>query len=646
VDKIDPVLVDLIESYAAGELPADPDNPDFLVHVYLIAENGDFSGIASAGHEITSELAGSAIVTLPISSIESLADRADVLAILAPPVGNPRADPVLTRTTAQWTTHMKEAWEVTSNTRPTGSQGEGVIIGIVDHGVNVLHDAFTFEVDEAGKKVRKTRILSYWAQGATTSSGSTPLWQRNGTVFSEAAINGHIATFAATGTMPPAKLRGDHGTATASVAAGAAWSASPEFSDFCTGVAPDAQLVVVNAEIDVLAGIEFCFETARKLSLPCVVNVSLGHHEYPHNGLSLFSRRLRGMLVQGLPASFIPGRAFVIAAGNEGHGHNHLKLALTQMKELEIEVDAKPKESLFNVACLISSSTPGLRLSLAPPTNPRQFSSPGPFAGKQMRSGQRIAIKSVPSLPRQGLDDLPPDFDNHIFVEADRPSFQLIRPGTWLLRLDPGTTPHPEVHVWLTTGVLTDEHRLSDPEFSLVWAKEDDISAHFLQRRKKEDIETTLTGDSTSRDAIVVGMTTFYTDLQIDVPHRGSSRGPSTLPSGPDDSKPDLVAPGAGIVSALFKKSAKSLKSRSTRVSGTSIAAPMVTGAVALMLSHDRSLGQDEIRRLLRANTAPWPAIVHEEAFINREISELNIAGKGFLDMEKVIKAVKARLGP
>ena len=79
--------------------------------------------------------------------------------------------------------------------------------------------------------------------------------------------------------------------------------------------------------------------------------------------------------------------------------------------------------------------------------------------------------------------------------------------------------------------------------------------------------------------------------------------------------------------------------------SGTSYASPAVAGAIALMLSHDPTLTQNDIRTMLRATASPWVAKV-QIAFKKREVDEQNISGKGLLNIEAALNRVKTRVGP
>ena len=661
MDKIDPKLWRLIDAHAAGELLPDPENPDFLVHVYVAVENDDFGGLSAAGYELASELGGTAIVTLPIPEIESLADRADVVAIYAPRAGQPLEGLPVKHTIGQRSIRLQEAYGVKSRNRPNGSRGEDVIIGIVDSGVNILHDAFTFETMENGKLVRKTRIVAYWAQGQTRSARATKLWERNGKVFSENDINKLIADFAANGKLPPAGLMDEsgHGTGVASVAGGSAFTAGADAVRARIGIAPAARFIIVSVAVDEhaaiiadeLAGIEFCFEKAAEIGQPCVVNLSLGDHDQPHNGLSVFAHRLRALLMQGSPPSFVSGRAIVVAAGNEGVNHNHMQLlSLSAVKTIEIQVN--PQE--LSLGCLISSTKPGLKVSLAPPARSPKFSDVGPFPKTKQISGHVVSIKTLTSVQRQNPDDLPSDTDWHILVDAV-PKYTAtsgihIREGAWQLKLDPGADPHPDVHIWSYWGTKLDTQKLDDPDRIFGWAMEDDDGGMEVRWvRRKEWIHSTLTAEASSRVAIAVGGAMWVSWENLMSPWRPSGRGPATEAGRPAaDLKPDLVAPGYEIAIASWRepKRANGTSSVSRVKSGTSFAAPAVAGAVALMLSHDPSLNQEDIRAILRTSTSPWASLVHQIVFGTKEIDEQNIAGKGLLNIEAALNRVMTRVGP
>ncbi len=82
--------------------------------------------------------------------------------------------------------------------------------------------------------------------------------------------------------------------------------------------------------------------------------------------------------------------------------------------------------------------------------------------------------------------------------------------------------------------------------------------------------------------------------------------------------KPDLVAPGTGIVAYLPDNShttisqdhpANRVSNHYFRMSGTSLAAPMVSGAVALLLQDEPSLTPDQVKYRLKATAVNNPLI-------------------------------------
>lgn len=96
--------------------------------------------------------------------------------------------------------------------------------------------------------------------------------------------------------------------------------------------------------------------------------------------------------------------------------------------------------------------------------------------------------------------------------------------------------------------------------------------------------------------ALSVGATYMLNDQELIAPF--SSRGPV---SGTYDIKPDVAAPGAGIFStvSLNASSGDSYENAYGFYSGTSMAAPYVTGIAALLLEADSSLKPEEIKAKL-----------------------------------------------
>jgi subtilisin family serine protease len=110
-----------------------------------------------------------------------------------------------------------------------------------------------------------------------------------------------------------------------------------------------------------------------------------------------------------------------------------------------------------------------------------------------------------------------------------------------------------------------------------------------------------------------------------------SSRGPLATYGGPQPpDKPDLAAPGEEIEAALshLRHGAALTPGNTTELSGTSLAAPHVTGAAALLLSKNKLLTTADIIAKLKSNARTDPSDIREEV------------GSGRLDAFKAFNAV------
>ncbi|MGC4001775.1 MAG: S8 family serine peptidase [Pirellulales bacterium] len=165
---------------------------------------------------------------------------------------------------------------------PSGRTGKGVLVGIVDTGIDAAHPAF------AG------RILSVWDQTISGHGwGSTTY----GVVLTGPAMVASLDT-------------DGHGTHVAGIAAGA--------STTYGGVAPEADLIVVKTNFQdtgIGDAIRYIFEEADRLNRPAVVNLSLGGHWDPHDGTDDLSANLDALTAAG--------RIVVVAAGNENEAPIH-----------------------------------------------------------------------------------------------------------------------------------------------------------------------------------------------------------------------------------------------------------------------------------------------------------------------------------
>lgn len=199
----------------------------------------------------------------------------------------------------------------------TGFQGQGVVIGIIDTGLDVTHPDFR---DADGK----TRVR--WMFQAGSSRGLHPeLEEEYGctdpdqsacAIFAAEDIDALLAN------GDPDLLRDPvgHGTHVTSIAAGNGGPMASETPKY-VGVAPGATLIVAAPSApgrgfqdpDLLNAARFIFDRAAELGMPAVINMSVGGDFGPHDGTSPLEKGLAALVGDDKP-----GRAIVVAAGNSG----------------------------------------------------------------------------------------------------------------------------------------------------------------------------------------------------------------------------------------------------------------------------------------------------------------------------------------
>ena len=167
----------------------------------------------------------------------------------------------------------------------------------------------------------------------------------------------------------------------------------------------------------------------------------------------------------------------------------------------------------------------------------------------------------------------------------------------------------------------------------------------------------TITSPGNSPFVITVGaMRTRKTDTRVDDQIASySSKGPTRLDL---VVKPDLVAPGDAVVS-LAASGSTLYNSRPSRrignsyfeMSGTSMAAPMVSGAVALMLEKDSSLTPDQVKaRLMRTAYKTLPS---SSNFTDRltgrlfdNVYDIFTVGAGYMDVQAALSSTALATKP
>jgi subtilisin family serine protease len=193
---------------------------------------------------------------------------------------------------------------------PQGYDGTGVVIGIIDTGIDFTHPDFK---DSNGN----TRIKYLWDQNQPVAA-NTPLPYNYGQEWDSTAIDSGGAS------AHSDVANWGHGTHVTGIAAGNGLALN-EFK----GVAPGADIIVVAMELSNSTGqriadaANYIYSKAQAMGKPCVINASVGDYYGSHDGLDLEAQMIDNLITAQ------NGRAFVAAAGNAGNYPFHLGYNVT-----------------------------------------------------------------------------------------------------------------------------------------------------------------------------------------------------------------------------------------------------------------------------------------------------------------------------
>ncbi|MEA4966269.1 MAG: S8 family peptidase [Oscillospiraceae bacterium] len=429
--------------------------------------------------------------------------------------------------------------------------GRGVIIGIVDTGIDYTQGAFQFE-DGSSK------ILNIWDQ---TIDGPRPDYLYFGSAYNSEQINQALRS-ENPHTLVPTTDEDGHGTFLASVAA------SNEDGTYL-GAAPKANLMVVKLRrarpyyinryllppdnpnlyesTDYLLGIQYILARTEELNMPAVICIGMGSNGSAHDGNTLFEDYV----------SFVSqrvGYAFVTAAGNEANARHHTQGKLLQTGNTDtISVKVGPPSTSFSVI-IFGPAFDKLSVGVISPTGevvPRV-----PF-----RSGlafsQKLALENTTVYV-----DYYRDVSNNLIV-----GFRDATEGIWDIVLFGDSIVDGEYWAWLPiTGQVSGfvEFLKPIPEYTIVYP-------------------------ATALRAITCGA---YNSSDNSL-YVASSWGPTRLPR----LAPDFVAPGVNI-RGIYPTGYGTM-------TGTSVSAAVAAGASALLMEWGivqgnlSSMDGDLIRSLL-----------------------------------------------
>ena len=416
-------------------------------------------------------------------------------------------------------------------------KGQGVMIGFVDTGIDYNNPVFRYTDGSS-------RIAAIWDQ--TERSGTPPEGFLYGSEYRNEVISEALRSQRPESVVPSRDENG-HGTFLASVAAG---SEIPQ-QDF-SGAAPYAQIAMVKLkeakeylrdfyfipedatafqENDIMAGVAYLDQLARSMNLPLVLCISVGTNTGSHGGgLNPLTSVLDAVALKR-------PRAVVIAAGNEGNQRHHFAGELPKGQEYQ-NVEINVGEEVEGFTLEMWASAPQLFVvEIVSPTGeriPKEFILSG---GKEYRFLFENTTVSIDyRIARiSGGDQL-------IFIRFTNPA-----QGIWNIRVYRQSGYAQRYHMWLPVReLMTGE-------------------VYFI--RSNPDTTITVPGNSGN------GMTVTAYDVRDNSLFIDAGRGYTVK----GEVKPDFAAPGVDVYGA-------GKRNQFVTRSGTSVAAAVTGGAVALML--------------------------------------------------------------
>lgn len=409
---------------------------------------------------------------------------------------------------------------------PLSLTGRGVFVAVIDTGIDIFHPDF---IDDDGN----TKIYELWDQ---TVSGTPPSPFVNGNVYTREEINAVLHSENGR-RMFESRDNSGHGTHVASICAGR------------NGVAPEAELIVVKLgdtrergfprTTQMMTALQYVISTSSKLTKPVAINISYGHNYGDHRGNSLLETFV----------SQITGQwkcSICIGTGNEGNSGRH-KQGKIAAKTETILFDIAPFEQNLNLQ-IWKDFVDTFQMVLISPSGTRHEITDQQGKSQYMYGNTMIFVYNGYPTPYNVRQEI---YFSFIPMEGE-----YIESGQWELQISPVDIRNGEYQMWLSVSAGSNQE------------------TRFLE----PDKVFTLTIPSTARNVISVGAYDVRYQTYADFSGRGDQKFCVN--------KPDLVAPGVGILAAAVGGGESVL-------SGTSMATPFVAGSAALLMEWGIIRGND-----------------------------------------------------
>ncbi|NNE45909.1 MAG: S8 family serine peptidase [Rhodothermales bacterium] len=471
----------------------------------------------------------------------------------------------------------------------TEYKGDGVIVCVYDSGVDITHEDFRDPVDPT-----KSRFLYVWDQTLTPTGGeATPAESccTYGVEYSKTQIEDEIDGSPA-GFVRETDING-HGTHVIGTAAGNGSSLSPAQY---VGMAPNADLIMIKGgdgsfpSSGIIDGFSYCDAKATAAGKPVVMNLSLGSDAGPHDGTDPES-------IAADAFSAGAGRLAVYSAGNSGDDAIHTSGTVANASSVSFTFTvpaytpiAGANNDDFTFDLWFSTGGAVTVTVDSPASTGAAVFGPGSSSVVPTADGTISGNNRVDS----GNGDRTFRLDVYDSNAASPPAS-----GTWVVHVSNTSGSSMDYHGWEYDELIGDAFDLvpltgGDSNYTLSTSSSNSlIVASYVHRWR-------WCGDSIGGSCVgYIG-----TDLSDDI-----SSFSSVGPTRDGRQKPDIAAPGQGMISALSKDMGLSPASASYIpggkhyvTQGTSMSSPAAAGAAALLFQADPSLTAANARSLITSN--------------------------------------------
>ena len=434
--------------------------------------------------------------------------------------------------------------------RDADLSGRGTLTAIIDSGIDYFHPDFR-NADGT------TRIAALWDQ-------------EQNRIYTREELNRALEAGSRERAYEIVQSRdvSGHGTAVAAIAAGNGWEGGGHYR----GVAWESELLVVKLgtpladsfprTTELMRALDYVVGIAQEWRMPVAVNLSFGNTYGSHDGGGLLERYLDSLAQMG---QFV----FVTGSGNEGDSGGHARPVIEPGKITEIRLSVGTYETGFGMQ-IWKNYEDGMRIFLR-----------DPFGGAEIelvpvRGTDRIRVGETELLIYYG-EPSPFNAAQEIYIEFV-PERTYVESGIWTFRFLGTGDEETAADLWLPSAAAVGR----DTEFL------------------ESSPDTTLTIPSTAFRPVTVGAYDSGTGIYAPFSGRGDTRVYRAQ-------KPDLAAPGVGIM-------APDRDGGYSPVTGTSFAAPLVTGAAALLMEwgivreNDPYLYGEKVKAYLRKGARRLPS--------------------------------------